>query len=47
VVIDRRLAESNPEAFGFLMYFARDNELQVREGRHEVRRAIQLRAQAA
>lgn len=47
VVIDRRLEESNPEAFGFLMSFARDNELQVREGRHEVRRAVQLRAHAA
>jgi uncharacterized protein DUF3579 len=47
VVIDRWLEESNPEAFNFLMTFARDNELQVREGRHEVRRAIQPQPQAA
>jgi uncharacterized protein DUF3579 len=47
VVIDRRLEESNPQAFSFLMSFARDNELQVREGRHEVRRAIQPQPQAA
>ena len=47
VVIDRRLEETDPEAFRFLMSFARDHELQVREGRHEVRRAIQLQAQAA
>jgi hypothetical protein len=47
VVVDRRLEEANPEAFRFLMSFARDNELQVREGRHEVRRAVQLQVQAA
>ncbi len=47
VVIDRRLEESNPEAFRFLMSFARDNELQVREGRHEVRRAIKAQVRAA
>ena len=47
VVIDRRLEETNPEAFSFLMAFARDNELQVREGRHEVRRANQFQAQTA
>jgi len=47
VVIDRRLEETNPEAFSFLMSFAHDNELQVREGRHQVRRTVQLRAQAA
>lgn len=47
VVIDRRLEVTNPEAFSFLMSFARDNELQIRPGRHEVRRAVQLQAQAA
>lgn len=47
VVIDRRLEQTNPEAFSFLMSFAHDNELQVREGRHEVRRMVQLQAQAA
>jgi hypothetical protein len=47
VVIDRWLEESNPEAFSFLMSFARDNQLQVREGRHEVRRAIRPQVQAA
>lgn len=49
VVIDRRLEQSNPEAFAFLMSFARDNELQLREGRHEIRFAPQpqLQAQAA
>ena len=47
VVIDRRLEETNPEAFSFLMSFARDNELQVREGRHEVRRAIRLQFHVA
>ena len=29
------------------MSFARDNGLQVREGRHEVRRANELQVQAA
>lgn len=47
VVIDRRLEETNPQAFGFLMSFARDNDLQVREGRHEARRENQLQTQAA
>jgi hypothetical protein len=46
-VIDRRLEDANPEAFKFLMSFARDNELQMREGRHEIRHAVQLQAQAA
>lgn len=49
VVVDRRLEQINAEAFGFLMSFARDNELQMREGRHEVRLAFRAepRAQAA
>ena len=34
VVIDRRLESVDPIAFSFLMSFAKDNELQVREGRH-------------
>jgi hypothetical protein len=46
-VIDRRLENMNPEAFEFLMSFARDNELQIREGRHEVRHALPPRSLAA
>ena len=46
-VIDRRLEDTNPEAFEFLMSFARDNELQVREGRRELRHALKHQAQAA
>lgn len=37
VVVDRRLEQLDVEAFGFLMAFARDNELQLRDGRHEIR----------
>ncbi len=37
VVVDRRLEQIDAEAFGFLMAFARDNELQLRDGRHEIR----------
>lgn len=33
VVVDRRLEAIEPMAFRFLVSFARDNELQVREGR--------------
>ena len=32
VVVDRRLEELQPEAFEFLVGFARDNELRLREG---------------
>ena len=46
-VIDRRLEDMNPEAFEFLMCFARDNELQIREGRHEVRHTLPPRSLAA
>jgi Protein of unknown function (DUF3579) len=42
VVIDRRLEEMSPEAFTFLMAFCKDNELQLREGRHELRRTLQI-----
>jgi uncharacterized protein DUF3579 len=34
VVIDLRLEETSPEAFRFLLSFACDNELQVRDGRY-------------
>lgn len=49
VVVDRKLEHSNAEAFAFLLSFARDNELQFRGGRHEIRFAphLQLRAHAA
>ena len=43
VVVDRRLEQMSPEAFKFLMTFCSDNELQVREGRHEIRQALQVR----
>ena len=43
VVVDRRLEQMSPEAFKFLMSFCRDNELQVREGRHEIRQSLQVR----
>ena len=33
VVVDKRLADIEPMAYRFLVNFARDNELQVREGR--------------
>jgi hypothetical protein len=46
-VIDRRLEAMNPDAFEFLMSFARDNELRIREGRNELRRAVQLHARVA
>lgn len=37
VVVHRRLEEVDPVAYSFLMSFARDNELRVREGRHVLR----------
>ncbi len=43
VVVDRRLEQMSPEAFEFLMTFCRDNELQLREGRHEIRQLLQVR----
>ena len=43
VVVDRRLEQMSPEAFRFLMTFCSDNELQVREGRHEIRQSLQVR----
>ena len=43
VVVDRRLEQMSPEAFKFLMSFCSDNELQVREGRHEIRQSLQVR----
>jgi hypothetical protein len=39
-VIDRRLEQMSPEAFAFLMAFCRENELQVREGRQEIRQSL-------
>ena len=40
VVVDRRLEGLRPEAFEFLVGFARDNQLRLREGR-EIERAAQ------
>jgi hypothetical protein len=37
VVVDRRLEEIEPRAYRFLINFAKDNELRVREGRIEER----------
>ncbi len=43
VVVDRRLEQMSPEAFKFLMAFCSDNELQLREGRLEIRQSLQVR----
>jgi hypothetical protein len=43
VVVDRRLEQMSPEAFEFLMAFCSDNELQVREGRNEIRQSLLVR----
>ena len=43
VVVDRRLEQMSPEAFKFLMTFCGDNELQLREGRNEIRQSLQIR----
>ena len=37
VVVDIRLKEIEPMAYNFLLNFAKDNELQVRDGRSKVR----------
>ena len=37
VVVDRRLEQIEPMAYRFLVNFAKDNELRVREGRIEER----------
>jgi uncharacterized protein DUF3579 len=37
VVVNLQLEQLDPEAFRFLMGFARDNELKVRPGRKELR----------
>ena len=37
VVVDARLKEIEPMAYNFLISFARDNELQVRDGRVKLR----------
>src|SRR3954466_16116404 len=37
VVVDRRVAQIEPMAYRFLVNFARDNELRMREGRIEER----------
>jgi hypothetical protein len=33
----------SPDAFKFLLAFRRDNALQLREGRHEIRQSLPLR----
>jgi Protein of unknown function (DUF3579) len=43
LVVDRRLEQMSPEAFQFLMTFSRDNELQIREGRQEIRQSLLVR----
>jgi hypothetical protein len=47
VVGDRRLEQLQPEAFEFLVGFARDNELRLREGREVSRTRGAERADAA
>ena len=47
VVVDGRLEQIDMEAFGFLMAFARDNELQLRDGRQEVRHTAKARLSRA
>lgn len=47
LVIDCRLKEISPDAFEFLVSFAKDNELRLREGRREIRRGTRLQARAA
>lgn len=42
VVVDRRLEQMNPDAFGFLTAFCSDNELQLRQGRHAIRQSLQF-----
>jgi hypothetical protein len=37
VVVDARLKEIEPMAYSFLLNFAKDNDLQVRQGRGEKR----------
>ena len=47
VVVDRRLQDLDPVAFCFLLSFAQDNELRVRDGRVNVRSGMQRPAIAA
>ena len=44
VVVDVRLKEIEPMAYNFLLNFARDNELVVRDGREVVREGGQKSA---
>jgi hypothetical protein len=46
VVIDLRLVQAKPEAFEYLMWFAKDNELQLRAGRC-VERSVGVSDEAA
>lgn len=43
VVVDKRLEAEEPMAFRFLLAFARDNELKVRDGRTPDRTLLALR----
>jgi hypothetical protein len=47
VVVDRRLEDLDPVAFCFLMSFAKDNELKVRDGREGVRSGVDRPAPGA
>jgi len=46
VVIDARLKSSRPDAFEFLMWFARDHGLLLRSGRGEQRGALEAHSDA-
>ena len=45
MVVDKRLEEIQPMAYRFLLSFAKDNELQVREGRVAERTKLYQAAQ--
>ena len=47
VVVDRGLEDLDPVAFCFLMSFAKDNELKVRDGREGVRSGVDRPAPGA
>ncbi|SRR5581483_1133678 len=47
VVVHRRLEEVDPIAYSFLMSFAKDNELRIREGRHALRPAVVHKSEVA
>jgi hypothetical protein len=47
VVVDRRLEALRPDAFEFLVGFARDNELRLREGLLQIERSARAAGEGA